>query len=140
MITIWIELLRHADGRARYSPRGQLYRTRLSGPDGEVLCQQTVSPVCPSCRALLARGITGPFDTWREGVPYACMRGDIEITAGLTVKEPDRGAIAFARWNTFPSSPVEARAREVDGPCSAGAAEATARVRSVRSVLPEAAE
>jgi hypothetical protein len=75
--------------------------------DGEVLlCQQTISPACSSCRVLLARGITGPVETWREGVPSACMRGDVEKVAGLTVKEPDRGAIAFARWNAFPSSPV----------------------------------
>src|SRR5262245_15311185 len=78
MITkIWIEQLCHPDGRARYTSRGQLYRTRLGRPDGEVLCQETISPVCPSCRALLARGITGSFETWRESVPYACMRGDI---------------------------------------------------------------
>ena len=108
---IWIEQLRHPDGRPRYTSRGQLYSTRLGGPDGEVLCQQTISPACSSCRVLLAHGITGPFETWREGVPSACMRGDVEKVAGLTVKEPDRGAIAFARWNAFPSSPVEARTR-----------------------------
>jgi hypothetical protein len=109
---IFIETVRHGDGRSRYSSRGQLYRTRLGGPDGEVLCEQTVSPICPSCRALLARGITGPFETWKEDVPYACMRGDIEKVAGLTVKEPDRGAITFARWKPFPSSPVEPLTRE----------------------------
>ncbi len=27
-------------------------------------------------------------------MPYAYMRGDVEKVAGLTVKEPDRGAIA----------------------------------------------
>ena len=91
--------------------RGQLYRTRLDGPDGEVLCQQTISPACSSCRVLLTREITGPFETWREGVPYARMRGDVEEVAGLTFKEPDRGLVAFARWNAFPSSPVEARTR-----------------------------
>ena len=140
MITIWIELLRHADGRARYSPRGQLYRTRLSGPDGEVLCQQTVSPVCPSCRALLARGITGPFDTWREAVPYAFMRGDIEITAGLIVKEPDRGAIAFARWNAFPSTPVETRTRNDYDHGAGEPVEANVALRSDRRALAQAAE
>jgi hypothetical protein len=87
---IWIEQLHHPDGRPRYTSRGQLYRTRRDGPDGEVLCEQTVSPVCPSCRALMERGITGPFETWKEGMPYACMRGDVEKVAGLTVKEPDR--------------------------------------------------
>jgi hypothetical protein len=37
---IWIEHLRHSDARLRYSSRGQLYRTRLGGPDGEVLCDR----------------------------------------------------------------------------------------------------
>jgi hypothetical protein len=32
-------------------------------------------------------GITEAFETWKEGVPYACRRGDIERTAGLTVEE-----------------------------------------------------
>ena len=78
--------------------------------------------------------------SWREGVPYACMRGDIEITARLTVKEPDRGAITFARWNAFPSSPDEARARKDNDAGTREPVEAIARVRSVRSVLPEAVE
>ena len=100
-----------------------------------MLCEQTVSPVCPSCRALLARGITGPFETWREGLPYACMRGDIEKAAGLTVKEPDRGAIAFARWNAFPSSPVEARTRGDIKPGSGEPADANASLWSDRRAM-----
>jgi hypothetical protein len=36
----------------------------------------------------MARGITGPFETWKEGIPYECLRGDIEKVAGLTVYEP----------------------------------------------------
>src|SRR5262245_2399826 len=43
---IWIEPLGHADDRPRYSARGQLYRTRLGGPDGEMLVESTVAPVC----------------------------------------------------------------------------------------------
>jgi len=35
---IWIEPLRHPDGLPRYNSRGQLYRTRLGGPAGDVLC------------------------------------------------------------------------------------------------------
>ena len=137
---IWIEPLQHPDGRPKYSSRGQLYRTRLGGPDGEVLCEQTVSPVCPSCRALLARGIIGPFETWKEGLPYACMRGEIEKASGLTVKEPDRGAIAYARWNAFPSSPVEARTRGDIKPGSGEPADANACLWSDRRAMPEAAE
>jgi len=56
---IWIEPLRHADGLPRCNSRGQLYRTRLGGPAGDVLVAQAVSPMCPSCRALMRRGITG---------------------------------------------------------------------------------
>src|SRR5262245_22832619 len=66
---IWIETLRHADGRARYSSRGQLYRTRLGGPDGEVLVESAVAPVCPCCRALMASGIFGFLERWWVGVP-----------------------------------------------------------------------
>jgi hypothetical protein len=28
----------------------------------------------------------GTFETWREGVPYPCMRGDIETMAGLSLE------------------------------------------------------
>jgi hypothetical protein len=86
------------------------------------------------------RDITGPFETWREGISYACMRGDIERTAGLTVKEPDRGAIAFARWNAFPSSPVEVRTRKDNDPGTGEPAESIACLRSNRRVLLQAAE
>ena len=105
-----------------------------------MLCEQTVSPVCPSCRALLARGIIGPFETWKEGVTYACMRGDVEKASDLTVKEPDRGAIAFARWNAFPSSPVAARTRGDIKPGSGEPADANACRWSDRRAMPEAAE
>jgi hypothetical protein len=105
-----------------------------------VLCQQTISPACSSCRVLLARGITGPFETWREGVAYACRRGEIEKASDLTVKEPDRGAIAFARWNAFPSSPEEARTGKDKDSATREPAEANASLRSDRRAMPEAAE
>src|SRR5262249_5387327 len=101
---IRIETLRHADGRARYSSRGQLYRTHLGGPDGEVLVDSTVAPVCPSCRALMARGIIGSFEAWRAGIPYACLRGDIERTAGLAIEEGNTMSVRFKRWLTHPGS------------------------------------
>jgi hypothetical protein len=68
----------------------------------------------------MARGITGPFETWKEGIPYACLRGDIEKVAGLTVYEPNDGVVHFARWRTFNQdalscSAVPAPAREDDG-------------------------
>jgi hypothetical protein len=68
----------------------------------------------------MARGITGPFETWRQGVAYACLRGDIERTAALTIHEPDDGVVHFARWTPFDQnarsrSAVPSPAREDDG-------------------------
>jgi hypothetical protein len=42
---------------------------------------------------LLACGITGTFGTWK-GVPHACMRDDIEKTAGLTVA---KSSVSFCK-------------------------------------------
>jgi hypothetical protein len=50
----------------------------------------------------MVRGITGPFETWKEGVPYACMRGDIERTGGLTVDEGSAKSPRFRRWEPHP--------------------------------------
>jgi hypothetical protein len=59
-----------------------LLRTRLGGPAGEIIYDRVHNAVCETCRVLMAHGITGSFETWREGVPYACMRGDIERRRG----------------------------------------------------------
>src|SRR5262245_13531789 len=97
MTTIWIEPVPRPDGQPWYVPRkerltaaGLQLRTRLGGPEGEVLVERTTNPVVTSCRALLARGITGHFETRKPGIPYRCMRGDIESTADLTIEEPDK--------------------------------------------------
>ena len=63
-----------------------LTRCRLGSANGEVLAEGCLTPALDACRALLARGITGRFETWREGVSYACMRGDIEKAAKLNVR------------------------------------------------------
>ena len=61
---IWIEPVKRPDGRNWYSERWcLLLRTRLDGPDGEILCDRVHNPVCESARALMARGITGQFET-----------------------------------------------------------------------------
>jgi hypothetical protein len=61
---IWIEPVKRPDGRNWYSERwGLLLRTRLDGPDGEILCDWVHNPVRESARALMARGITGQFET-----------------------------------------------------------------------------
>src|SRR5262245_56958426 len=55
-----------------------------------MLVERTTNPVVASCGALMARGVTGPFETCKPGIDYPCMRGDIEATAGFTIKEPDK--------------------------------------------------
>ena len=68
----------------------------------------------------MSRGITGPFETWKADVPYACLRGDIERTAGLTVAEPDiRNRDCkpkFKRWKPYPTSQHAVPLHSVDAP------------------------
>jgi len=66
MTRIWIEPVKRPDGRDWYTDRGLLLRTRLGGPDGEILADRVHNPVCTSCHALMARGIIGPFETLVE--------------------------------------------------------------------------
>ena len=50
------------------------------------------------------RSITGPFETWRAGIPYACLRGDIERTAGLAIEEGNTTTVRFKQWQPHPGS------------------------------------
>ena len=136
---IWIEPVPRPDGRPWYVAKreriaksGLLLRTRLGGPDGEILCDRVFNPVCESCRALMARCITGPFETWKPRIDYPCMRSDIEKVAGLTVFEPDDGVVHFGRWRPFDQnalsrSAILAPAREDDGAGRRVAADTIAR-------------
>ena len=56
---------------------------------------------CETCRVLMSRGITGPFETWKPSVPYACMRDDVERTAELTVEEGKAKSPRFRRWEPY---------------------------------------
>jgi hypothetical protein len=104
---IWIEPVKRPDGRNWYTDRnGLLLLTRLGGPDGEVICDPVHNALCETSRLLMPRGIVGTFETWREAVPYACMRGDIASTAELTVHEPDDGVVHFARWRPYDQNAV----------------------------------
>jgi hypothetical protein len=104
---IWIEPVKKSDGSNWYSGRnGLLLRSRLGGPDGEIICDRVHNPVCETCRVLMSRGITGPFETWKEAVRYPCMRGDIASTAELTVHEPHDGVVHFAKWRPFAQNAV----------------------------------
>jgi hypothetical protein len=143
---IWIEPVLRPDGRPWYVPKGEriaksglLLRARLGGPDGEILRDRVFNPVCESCRALMARGIVGPFETRKPDIDYPCMIGDIETAAGLTVKEPDDGVVHFARWRPFDQnalsrSPILAPARDRPDP------EALAHETATTEAIAEAAE
>ena len=70
------------------------------------------APVPALCRRLIAAGCD-------PRLPMHCYRGNmlalrvssLESGARLTVKEPDRGTIHFARYTPFPSSPVRPSVR-----------------------------
>jgi hypothetical protein len=150
---IWIESVLRPDGRPWYVPKGEriaksglLLRTRLGGPDGEILCDRVSNPMCESCRALMARGIVGPFETRKLDIDYPCMIGDIETVAGLTVKEPDDGVVHFAGWrpfnqNALSRSPILAPARDRPDPGMKGSEEeALAHETATTELIAEAAE
>jgi hypothetical protein len=138
--------IKRPDGRDWYTDRnGLLLRTRFGGPDGEVLRDRVHNAVCETCRVLMSRGIVGTFETWKAGIAYPCMTGDIANTAELTVHEPDDGVVHFARWRPFDQdavsrSAVPAPAREEDAAGRDVAADTNASARSDRQSIPEAAE
>jgi hypothetical protein len=156
---IWIEAIRRPDGRKHYTThRGLLLIARLGGPNGEILVQGVHNAVFEACRALMSRGIVGAFETWKPSLPYPCLRGDIEQTAGLTVYEPDdvkdSRPIHFRPWRPFDVEALTgvacqdahcggtglAPAREEDRVGRRVAADTIASLRSDRDPMPEAAE
>jgi hypothetical protein len=97
----------------------------------------------------MARGITGPFETRKPGIDYACMTGDIEKTAGLTIREPDSvddvRPVHFAKWKPFDLDAVSHRAdlapaSEDTDPGMGEPADTNASLRSDPELIPEAAE
>jgi hypothetical protein len=92
----------------------------LGGLDGEILVEKAHNAVCEACLVLMSRGIVGSFETWKPGIRYLCMMGDIASTAELMVHESDDGIVHFARWRPFDQNGVSrsagpAPAREDDG-------------------------
>jgi hypothetical protein len=114
---IWIEPLRCRDGYPIYSSRGQLYRTKLGDAGGLVLCERTMTPTLDSCRALLACGIAGHFETWHEGDSFARLTGDIANVAKPEVKE---GPVRFVRYEPIAIAEQVPQARPYSSPASDG--------------------
>ena len=86
------------------SERGLLLIARLGDPDGEILVEGVHNALCEACRVLMSRGIVGPFETWKQGILYPCLRGDIETTASLTVEESITKSPRFTKWQPHPHS------------------------------------
>jgi hypothetical protein len=78
----------------------------LGGLDGEILVEKAHNAVCEACLVLMSRGIVGSFETWKPGIRYPCMMGDIASTAELMVHESDDGIVHFARWRPFDQNGV----------------------------------
>jgi hypothetical protein len=79
--------------------RGQRYRVRFGG---EVLIADTWNPEFEACRALAARGFTGPFEVWRVGKAHPDMLiPDIEEGARWTVLENVNVGLVIVRWRPW---------------------------------------
>jgi hypothetical protein len=99
----------HVAARAADHPRRiQIIPTRL-GPAGrtyavhyrsELLCESR-TPVFASCRALLARAVTGRLEVWRPSRPYADMQLDIEGGAGLAIRETATESLRIVTWEPW---------------------------------------
>jgi hypothetical protein len=77
--------------------KAQRYQVWLGN---EVLIEDTHNPEYEACRALLARGITGRLETYREGNPHPAMILDIEKAAKLTISEGAHGPTRV-KWQPF---------------------------------------
>jgi hypothetical protein len=47
---------------------------------------------------LMTQASPGPFETWKPGIPDACLRGDIERTADLTIEEGSAKSPRLKMW------------------------------------------
>jgi hypothetical protein len=80
--------------------RGKYYRVYFQDA---VLIEDTWNPEFEACRALVARGVTGRFETWRADKPYSgLIVPDIEEVARWTVVENDKEGPVIRRWEPFP--------------------------------------
>ena len=89
-------------GGARY---GYLYDVKL---DGQTIVSRSRDPEYDAARALLARGLTGRFETIDATTGKPRMRFDIEKAARLCVVEEDGRRPRLRRW----SPPGSGAARE----------------------------
>jgi hypothetical protein len=78
---------------------GRRYRITYAG---ETLVEGRRNPIFDACRALLARGITGHLEVWRQGKTSADMQLDIERGAGLSIWESATQSLQVVPWRPRP--------------------------------------
>ena len=66
---------------------------------GEVLIEDTWNPEFDAARALVAKGITGKVEVWRDGKVVSVM--DVERAAELTIVENANVGPRLAPWVPF---------------------------------------
>jgi hypothetical protein len=82
--------------------RGQRYRVHHAG---EVLTEETWCPEYDAARALVAKGIAGRVEIWRDGKAASTM--DIEGAAESTIVENANTGPRLGKWVPFsPYGPV----------------------------------
>jgi hypothetical protein len=79
----------------RYGVRGPLYRVTYAS---EVLIKACRCPLLDSCRALLARGITGRLELWRSGKATFDAACDVQVGAQYTIVETAEVSLRLAKW------------------------------------------
>ncbi len=81
-----------------YKPKSRRYSVSFEGRE---LVSDSFDPEFDACRALLAKGITGRLETWREGTPYPCMILDIELAAKLHTGTNKFGTPTFQKYSSL---------------------------------------
>ena len=77
--------------------RGPYYRVDF---ENRVLVARTFKPFYDACRALVARGFTGPAEQWSGG-KYTMTSRDIEQSARFTVNENEAHGPRIAKYVPF---------------------------------------
>jgi hypothetical protein len=70
----------------------------------EILIAACRNPEFDACRVLLARDITGHLEMWRSGKTWWDLAVDIEVGAGLTLRETETEGPRIVRWVPFPAA------------------------------------
>ena len=96
------------DGRYHCTQGGPKFHSRFQG---ELICT-SVQPLTDSARILKARGVKGAIQMWHENSLFPSMTLQIEIAAGLTIQEGNRG-LTLAKYKPLQGRPVGAQATRV---------------------------